>query len=274
MSTPAHVTPHAHAAAHADSVVLHHHKDYRGSKFGIWLFLITEVILFGGMFLLYSMYRTKYPADFHTAAEELNTLLGTINTLVLLTSSLTMALSIAATHHGNRKLALWMLAVTILCAVTFLVIKYFEWSAKFHHGIYPGSAHLSVFPKGEILFFGLYFTMAGVHGLHVLVGVVLLSVMFLRVLKQPNAKTSFVAGHGLQHAEGGNLAILDADGNVLWKGERLDSSIERIDVKTKYWPVKSRFKMEDFNLLENSGLYWHIVDIIWIFLFPLFYLIT
>lgn len=258
----------------AHSIALAHHKDYRGSKFAIWLFLITEVLLFGGMFLLYSVYRSKYPGDFHHAAEELNTLLGTINTLVLLTSSLTMALSIAATHHGNRKLALWMLAVTILCACTFLVIKYFEWGAKFHHGIYPGSAHLAAFPKGEILFFGLYFTMAGVHGIHVLVGVVLLTVMFIRVLGQPSAKLSFVAGHGLQHAEGARLAIIDEDGTPLWKGEMIDSTMERIDVKTKFWPVKHRFKVEDFNQLENAGLYWHIVDIVWIFLFPLFYLIT
>src|SRR5262245_26299425 len=141
MSTPAHVGTHAHAP-HGASVAFHAHKDYRGSKFGIWLFLITEVILFGGMFLLYAMYRTKYATDFHNGAEELNTLLGTINTLVLLTSSLTMALSIAATHHGNRKLSLWMLALTIMCAGAFLVIKYFEWTAKFHHGIYPGSTHL------------------------------------------------------------------------------------------------------------------------------------
>jgi cytochrome c oxidase subunit 3 len=260
--------------AHAHSIALPVHKDYRGSKFAIWLFLITEVLLFGGMFLLYSVYRAKYPTDFHHAAEELNTLLGTINTLVLLTSSLTMALSIAATHHGNRKLALWMLAVTVLCACVFLVIKYFEWSAKFHHGIYPGSPHLQEFPRGEILFFGLYFTMAGVHAIHVLVGAVLLTVMFIRVLGQPKAKVSFVAGHGLAGAEGGNLAVVDHDGNILWKGEQIDSSIQRIDVKTKYWPVKSRFKIEDFNQLENSGLYWHIVDIVWIFLFPLFYLIT
>jgi cytochrome c oxidase subunit 3 len=272
MSTTAHAG--THGDAHGNSVQLHVHKDYRGSKFAIWLFLITEVLLFGGMFLLYAVYRAKYAADFHVAAEELNTLLGTINTLVLLTSSLTMALAIAATHHGNRKLALWMLAVTILCACAFLVIKYFEWSAKFHHGIYPGSAHLAAFPKGEILFFGLYFTMAGVHGIHVLVGAVLLTVMFIRVLGQPHSKLSFVAGHGLQHAEGARLAIIDENGTPLWKGETIDSTMQRIDVKTKFWPVKSRFKVEDFNQLENSGLYWHIVDIVWIFLFPLFYLIT
>ena len=260
--------------SHAESIALAHHKDYRGSKFAIWLFLITEAVLFGGMFLLYAVYRSEYAQDFHRAAGELNTLLGSINTIVLLTSSLTMALSIAATHHGNRKLALWMLAATILCACAFLVIKYFEWGAKIHYGIYPGSEHLAAFPRGEILFFGLYFTMAGVHGIHVLVGVVLLTVMFFRVLAQPNAKLSFVAGHGLQHAEGARLAIVDEQGNALWKGEKIDTTIQRIDVQTKYWPVKHRFRREDFNLLENSGLYWHIVDIIWIFLFPLFYLIT
>jgi cytochrome c oxidase subunit 3 len=226
------------------------------------------------MFILYSVYRSEYATDFHHAAEELNTLLGTINTLILLTSSLTMALAIAATHHGNRKLALSMLAVTVLCGIGFLVIKYFEWGAKIHHGIYPGSEFLLAHPKGEILFFGLYFTMAGVHGIHVLVGVVLLTVMFIRVANQPNAKVSFVVGHGLGQAEGGRVAILDKDGKPLWTGEEIDTSIQRIDVSTRYWPVRKRFRVADFNLLENSGLYWHIVDIVWIFLFPLFYLIT
>lgn len=256
------------------SIALAHHKDYRGSKFGIWLFLITEIILFGGMFLLYSVYRSEYPQDFHHAAGELNTLAGTMNTLILLTSSLTMALAIAATHKGNRKLALLMIAATVVCAGWFMVNKYFEWGAKIHHGIYPGSEHLAAFPKGEQLFFGLYFMMTGVHGIHVLVGMVLLTVMFVRVMGQPNSKLSFVAGHGLQRAEGAQLAIVDRDGTTLWKGDEIDSTIERIDIHTKYWPVKERFRVVDFNLLENSGLYWHIVDIIWIFLFPLFYLIT
>jgi cytochrome c oxidase subunit 3 len=258
----------------AHSIALTTHKDYRGSKFGIWLFLITEVILFGGMFLLYSVYRSEYPQDFHHAAGELNTLVGTMNTLILLTSSLTMALGIAATHRGNRGLALLMIAATVVCAGWFMVNKYFEWGAKFSHGIYPGAEHLAAFPKGEQLFFGLYFTMTGVHGLHVVVGMVLLTVMFFRVMKQPNSRLSFVAGHGLQRAQGCRLAVVDQDGNAVWKGEEIDGSVERIDVHTKYWPVKERFRVADFNLLENSGLYWHIVDIIWIFLFPLFYLIT
>jgi cytochrome c oxidase subunit 3 len=256
------------------SIALAVHKDYRGSKVGIWLFLITELTLFGWMFLLYSIYRSEYPQDFHHAAGELNTLIGTINTLILLTSSLTMALSIAATHHGNRKLALIMLAITILCGAAFMVNKYFEWGAKFHHHIYPGSEYLLAHPKGEILFFGLYFTMTGIHGIHVLVGMVLLSVMFVKVLNQPNSKTSFVAGHGLGEIEGCRLAFVDAGDKVVWKGAEVDGTVERIDVKTKYWPVKSHFRVADFNQLENSGLYWHIVDIIWIFLFPLFYLIT
>ncbi len=256
------------------SIALTAHKDYRGSKLGIWLFLITEITLFGGMFLLYSIYRSEYPQDFHHAAAELNTLVGTVNTLILLTSSLTMALSIAATHHGNRKLALIMLAITVLCGAGFMVNKYFEWGAKFHHHIYPGSEYLLAHPKGEVLFFGLYFTMTGIHGIHVLVGMVLLTVMFIRILGQPNSKVAFVAGHGLGEIEGCRMAFVDASDRVVWKGDEVDGSVQRIDVKTKFWPVKQRFKVADFNQLENSGLYWHIVDIIWIFLFPLFYLIT
>jgi hypothetical protein len=108
----------------------------------------------------------------------------------------------------------------------------------------------------------------------VLVGMVLLTVMFIKVANQPHSRLSFVAGHGLGEVEGARLAFVDQDGKVIWKGDEVDGSVERIDVKTKYWPVKKRFHVADFNQLENSGLYWHIVDIIWIFLFPLFYLIT
>jgi cytochrome c oxidase subunit 3 len=256
------------------SIALGHHKDYTGSKIAIWLFLITEVLLFGGMFLLYSVYRADYPEAFHEAAGELDTLVGTINTIVLLTSSLTMVLSIAAVQRGNRALALVMLALTVICGGVFMVNKYFEWGAKIHHGIYPGSEYLLAHPKGQVIFFGLYFAMTGLHGIHVLVGMVLLTVMFFRVMNQPNSEVQFVAGHGLQKAQGGTLAILDKDGVPVWKGEEIDDSVERLSIRTKYWPVARRFKLQDFNQLENSGLYWHLVDVIWIFLFPLFYLIT
>jgi cytochrome c oxidase subunit 3 len=258
----------------APSVAMEHHKDYTGSKIGIWLFLITEVLLFGGMFLLYAVYRSNYALDFHNAAGELDTLVGTANTLILLTSSLSMALAIAGIHHGNRKLAIIMLILTVVFGGWFMVNKYFEWGAKISHGIYPGSEVLGHHPKGEIIFFGLYFTMTGLHGLHVVVGMILLTVMIFKVMGQPSSGVGFVDGHGLEKVRGGQFVVKDREGKEVWTSEELDDTVREIDVKVKYWPVKKRFHIADFNQLENSGLYWHIVDIIWIFLFPLFYLIT
>jgi len=196
-----------------------HPADNVGSRIGMWLFLLTEVLLFGGMFLLYAAYRYKNPFDFHHAAGELDLLLGTLNTAILLTSSLTMALSISALQGGDEKACGRLLAATLLLGLLFLGIKGIEWGGKIGHGIYPGSPTLLTRSKGEILFFGLYYTMTGLHGLHVLVGFGVLSVMlfFLR-------------------------------------GKRIGPS--------------------RFAPLENAGLYWHLVDIVWIFLFPLFYLIT
>jgi cytochrome c oxidase subunit 3 len=194
-------------------------KDDNGSKIGMWLFLLSEVLLFGGLFLLYAAYRYKYSLDFHYAAWELNRPLGMVNTLILLTSSLTMALSISSIQKGNRKPSSIFLMITILLGILFLLNKSFEWMAKFGHGLYPDSPLLLSRSKGEVLFYGLYYAMTGLHGLHVLVGVVVLSMMWIFL-------------------------------------------------------VKERIHKGDFVLLENSGLYWHLVDIIWIFLFPLFYLIA
>jgi len=185
----------------------------------MWLFLLSEIILFGGMFILYSAYRYKNPIDFHHASRELEVILGTLNTLILLTSSLTMAVSISAIQKGDRKLCSILLVATIALGLLFLLDKGIEWGTKIDHGIYPNSSSLLTRTKGEILFFGLYYVMTGLHGLHVLVGVVVLSVMLRLVLKEKISQTHFV-------------------------------------------------------LLENAGLYWHLVDIIWIFLFPLFYLIA
>lgn len=195
------------------------HIDYAGSKLGMWLFLLTEILLFGGMFLLYSVYRAKYNQAFHSAAEELDAFMGALNTVILLTSSLTMALSIAAIKKKNKQLSLILQAATIILAFAFLVNKYFEWGAKFHHGIYPGSPDLLALSKGDTLFYSLYYVMTGLHGFHVFAGIVLLSVML----------------------------CLTAGGTIHSK---------------------------NFVKLENSGLYWHLVDVIWIYLFPLFYLIT
>ena len=194
-------------------------RDYTGAKLGMWLFMLSELILFGGMFILYSVYRYKNPVDFHHASRELDVILGTLNTLILLTSSLTMALSISAIQKGNRKLSTYLLIATIFFGLLFLLDKGVEWSTKINHGIYPNSTVLLGRPKGEILFFGLYYVMTGLHGLHVLVGVGVLSVMVNFLFRDRINQTHFVS-------------------------------------------------------LENSGLYWHLVDIIWIFLFPLFYLIT
>jgi len=200
-----------------ESQAVHVHRDDFGAKLGMWLFLVTEINLFGGLFVAYSYMRHKYPADFHHGGAELNATLGVTNTVVLLTSSLTVVLAIMAIQEGRRAVSRAYLAATIGLGLTFLVIKTFEWSAKFHHGLYPGAAHLATLPHGEQIFFGLYFTMTGLHGLHVLIGISVLTVMARMI------------GSGK----------ISQDKNVT---------------------------------LENGGLYWHLVDVIWIFLLPLFYL--
>lgn len=197
----------------------HVHRDDIGARMGMWLFLFTELLLFGGMFLLYAVYRFSYQEEFHLAAKDLNTVIGTFNTAILLTSSLTMALSIVAIQRSQKMLSIFLQMITILLGLFFMVNKFFEWSAKFHHGIYPGSEELLSKSSGEILFFGLYYVMTGLHGLHVLVGMFLIAIMARFTRK----------------------GIITHDNYVK---------------------------------LENTGLYWHLVDIIWIFLFPLFYLIT
>lgn len=202
-----------------EQAVAHVHRDDIGARMGMWLFLFTELILFGGMFILYSVYRYKYPEAFHLAAKELNTIVGTFNTAILLTSSLTMALSITAIQRKQKALSIFFQVITIVLAFGFMINKYFEWTAKFHHGIYPGSETLLSKPSGEIVFFGLYYVMTGLHGLHVIIGIVLIAVMMRFTSKEIITSDSYVK-------------------------------------------------------LESAGLYWHLVDIIWIFLFPLFYLIT
>ena len=193
--------------------------DNQTGKMGMWIFLFTELFLFGGLFLVYAVFRTKYSADFHSAAGELNTFIGTMNTVFLLTSSMTVAMSITAIQKNNRNLAFLLVFVTLILAALFMVNKYIEWSHKFEFRIYPGSPVLKTMERGELLFFGLYYMMTGLHALHVFVGMVLLSI---------------------------NL------------------------VKIKLGMVNQNHYL----LLENSGLYWHLVDLIWIFLFPLLYLIT
>jgi cytochrome c oxidase subunit 3 len=239
----------------------------------MWLFLFTEVLLFGGLFILYAVYRSEHPAEFHHGAGELDKLMGTLNTLILLTSSMTIAIAIAAVQLGKRGLAIALSWVTVACGGWFMVNKYFEWGAKISHGIYPNSEYVLSLPHGETLFYGLYFTMTGLHGLHVVIGMVVIAVAAIRLHNKPNETTMF-AGDGIDRMQGARLALIDESGNKLWTGEDIDDSIEEIKVNVKYKMVSKRLRREDFGLLENSGLYWHLVDLVWIFLFPLFYLIT
>lgn len=198
---------------------LHLHRDDEASKIGMWLFIFTELLLFGGLFITYSVYRFRNPDAFHLAAEELDRTVGTINTIVLLISSATIAMALSAVQLRKIGLAKLLTSITILLAIVFLVNKYFEWGTKFEHQLYPGSEYLMGLSQGEILFFGLYFAMTGLHALHIIIGMILMFVVLGRLQNK-------------------------------------------------------RITHDNYSLLENSGLYWHLVDIIWIFLFPLFYLIT
>jgi len=194
------------------------HKDYTGAKLGMWFFLFTEVMLFGGLFILYSVYLQRYPQEFVAAGEQLDVRFGAGNTLVLLTSSLFVAMSITALRRGQKVLCQGLLTATIVSAAIFMINKYFEWSAKIDHGIYPGSPHMKEIAPGESIFFSIYYVTTGLHGIHVVIGAAIIGWAMLLI------------GRG-------------------------------------------RVTGDDWVVLENSGLYWHLVDLIWIFIFPLYYLI-
>ncbi len=199
------------ASAHAEP------RDDFGAKLGMWLFLVTEMILFGGLFIGYSYMRSKYPAEFHHAGSELNATIGILNTLVLLTSSLTVVLAIVSLQRGEKGKTVAFLGATLFLAALFLVDKGIEWTGEIGRGLYPNAPHLATLPPGEQVFFGLYYTMTGLHGLHVLAGMGVLGWALTRVMR-------------------------------------------------------GRISRDHAVVLENAGLYWHLVDVIWIFLLPLFYL--
>ncbi len=193
-------------------------RDATAARLGMWLFLFSELLLFGGLFLLYAVYLARYPADFVAGGRQLDLLLGTGNTILLITSSLTVALALSALQQGRRRLCLGLLCATVLASLLFLVNKGVEWQAKFDHGLFPGGARLEETAPGQKVFFGLYFVTTGLHGLHVLIGAALL------------------------------LWILGLVGS-------------------------GRVTEQDPVMLENGALYWHLVDLIWIFIFPLYYLL-
>ena len=187
---------------------------------GMWVFLATEVLFFGGLFTVYTVYRWWYPAAFAAASHELDITLGTINTAVLITSSLTMALAVHAAQLGERRTLLLFLAATMLLGGVFLGIKSVEYYHKFveHHVPGPSFQFEQEHLRHAQIFFSLYFMMTGLHALHMVIGFLIMLVMF----------------------------------GWAWTGTI---------TKDYYSPI------------EISGLYWHFVDIVWIFLFPLLYLI-
>lgn len=206
------------------SHVAHHFVDaeqqFDSAKFGMWVFLVTEVLFFGGLFAAYIIFRAWYPDLFTQASTQLDTLMGGLNTIVLIASSLTMALSIRAAQMNNSKATFNYLLATFLLAGAFLVVKYFEYTHKFHIGIFPGKFYTFTeiaHPKANV-FFSIYYMMTGLHGIHVIVGMGLIAWLMVRARK-------------------------------------------------------NHFTSAYFTPVEITGLYWHLVDLIWIFLFPLFYLI-
>ena len=220
----------ADAHGHGHDEALHHQfedMDQQNESYlvGMWTFLVTEVMFFGALFLIYTLYRSMYQVDWYLAHESLNVGMGIINTFVLLFSSWTVAMAVRSAQLKQRGQVLGFLAVTLVCAAAFLVVKYFEYTEKFHHHLYPGPGFGShpeylhgATPNFAQLYFGLYFGMTGLHGVHVLVGILVIG--------------------------------------YLW---------------VKWWR-NSKSVTEDYLPTEMVGLYWHFVDLVWIFLFPLMYL--
>ena len=225
MSSSAHASVAGHAAHHP---ALQHHFDTleqqkESSSLGMWMFLVTEVLFFGGLFATYVLYRLRFPGVFAEASHHLNVPMGAVNTAILICSSLTMALAIYAAQVNKKKAIVPWLLATIALGSAFLVVKAFEYQEKFVHHLVPGpNFDLSQFTPDHArpaqMFFSLYFVMTGIHALHIIIGIGLLSWLVV------NAR-------------------------------------------------RGRFDADYYNPLEMSGLYWHFVDIVWIFLFPLLYLL-
>jgi cytochrome c oxidase subunit 3 len=220
-----------HAHGSHPSFLAHHFdtpaQQFDAAKLGMWAFLAQELLFFSGLFVFYGIYRSWYPHTFSEASHQLDRTMGTVNTLVLLVSSLTAALAVRSAQLGKKDQTTTYLVITILCAFIFLGVKYFEYKHKFEAGLLPGKyfhpvqhhlapgTHLG--PEGHV-FFSVYFMMTGVHALHIIVGIGVLTWILIRNLR----------------------------------GE---------------------FSKEFFTPVDIVALYWHLVDLVWIYLFPLLYLI-
>ena len=211
-----------------NEMLVHHHAhhfesaeaEFEASKQGMWIFLVTEVLMFGGLFVAYAMFRGLYPEMFHEAHKMLDVKMGATNTVVLITSSVTMVLAVIYAQKGRKDRSILFLVFTLLLSCCFLVVKFFEYSHKFHDGLLPGAHFTNTVlqsPKAP-LFFSLYFMMTGLHGIHVLIGM----------------------------------------GLMIWMIRRT---------------LKGEFSPHFYTPMELVGFYWHFVDLVWIYLFPLLYLV-
>ena len=216
--------PEAHGSAAADHAFAHQFENVEqqgeAATLGMWVFLVTEVLFFGGLFLTYLVYRNMYPAAFTAASHEMVVWAGTLNTAVLITSSLTMALAVRAAQTGDRRSLIWLLAATMVLGVVFLGVKAFEYRTEFveHHVPGAGFQFEEPYARQAQIFFSLYFIMTGLHAIHMIIGLGIMAVMLWLSMRRPMNRV-----HAIR--------------------------------------------------IEVSGLYWHFVDIVWIFLFPLLYLI-
>ncbi len=222
-----------HGDEHLHPAFVAHHFDtpeqqFDAAKLGMWIFIATEILMFGGLFVAYGVFRNAEPEVFREAHLRLDRIMGAINTVVLLLSSLTAALAVRASQLGRRKQTSAYLVATIVCAFIFLIVKFFEYRHKFHDGLLPGRPFLAYLPAyappgpplpyRAHLFFWLYFMMTGLHGIHVVIGMSLLTWVLRRNLR-------------------------------------------------------GDFSKEYFTPVEIGALYWHLVDLVWIYLFPLLYLV-
>lgn len=227
------------AKAHS-STLQHHFESYyqqrNAASLGMWLFLAQEIMFFGGLFTAYMVYRTQNSLDFAIASSHLDITLGAVNTAILIASSFTMAMAVKMAVLAKRKAIVGFLILTLIFGAGFLVIKYFEYAAKFEHNTVPGEhfefvvdqevvdfyelspERLEVMEKRAELFFSLYFMMTGLHALHMIIGI----------------------------------------GLGIW---------------LMFPAMAGRFNIDYHSPVENFGLYWHFVDLVWIFLFPLLYLL-
>jgi cytochrome c oxidase subunit 3 len=213
-------------APHAHHPKLQHHFDdmaqqLEASTLGMWVFLVTEIMFFGGLFMAYLMYRWANASAFQEASAHLNKLWGGVNTIVLIVSSLTMARAVRAAQTGAKpKVQVGWLVATMIFGTVFLGVKYIEYADKFHHNLVPGPHFVwtGQYPSGAEIFYSLYFCMTGLHAVHMIIG----------------------------------LGIMAVIATMAWRGT---------------------FNAQYYTPVEVGGLYWHFVDIVWIFLFPLLYLI-